>query len=114
MIRQVIKRRFSTFNIINSIKSVKDAVTAPLKHIKLYMAPGAKRITRYENPTANAFDERSSEWQALVTQSPFELQVFNFLSAVQLTNFGTVDNPHVVFTADLPFRYVGCSGQTNE
>jgi hypothetical protein len=50
----------------------------------------------------------------LFAQTPFETQVFNFLSAVQLANFGTVDNPYVVFTADLPFRYVGCTGQTNE
>jgi hypothetical protein len=29
-------------------------------------------------------------------------------------NFGTVDNPAVVFTADAPFRYVGCTGLQNE
>ena len=29
-------------------------------------------------------------------------------------NFGTVDNPLVIFTADAPFRYVGCSGPQNE
>ena len=114
MIRQVLRRSFSTFNIVNSLNTLKEAVSAPLKHIKLFMQPGSRRITRYENPTANAFDERSAEWQALVTQNPFEIQIFNFLAAVQLGNFGTVDNPNVVFTADLPFRYVGCTGQTNE
>lgn len=29
-------------------------------------------------------------------------------------NFGTVDNPHLIFTSDAPFRYVGCTGPTNE
>ena len=114
MIRQILKRNFSTFNIINSINTVKQAVSAPLKHLRVFAEPGNARIGKYENATAGAFDERSSEWQALVTQNPFETQVFNFLSAVQLANFGTVDNPYVVFTADLPFRYVGCTGQTNE
>lgn len=114
MIRKVLTQQFSTFNIVNSINAAKQAITAPLKHAKLYMAPGSRRISRTENPTSNAFDERSAEWQALFTHSPFETQIFNFLSAVHLGNFGTVDNPNVVFTADLPFRYVGCTGQTNE
>ena len=25
-----------------------------------------------------------------------------------------MDNPHLVFTSDAPFRYVGCTGPTNE
>jgi len=25
-----------------------------------------------------------------------------------------VDNPHLIFTSDAPFRYVGCTGPTNE
>lgn len=29
-------------------------------------------------------------------------------------NFGTVDNPLVIFTADAPFRYVNCTGLQNE
>jgi hypothetical protein len=114
MIQRVLKRRFSTFNIVNSINTVKQAISSPLKHLKLYAAPGSARIGKYENQTASAFDERASEWQAVFAQNPFETQVFNFLAAVQLANFGTVDNPYVVFTADLPFRYVGCTGQTNE
>jgi len=39
---------------------------------------------------------------------------YNYLEGGQLTNFGTVDNPTVIFTADAPFRYVGCSGPQNE
>ena len=35
--------------------------------------------------------------------NPFDLQTYNYLEGVQLTNFGTVDNPTVVFTADAPF-----------
>lgn len=36
------------------------------------------------------------------------------MESAQLANFGTVDNPLVVFTADAPFRYVGCTGPQNE
>jgi hypothetical protein len=36
------------------------------------------------------------------------------LEQVAHANFGTVDNPHVIFTSDAPFRYVGCTGPPNE
>ena len=46
--------------------------------------------------------------------NPFDLQTYNYLENAQLANFGTVDNPLVIFTADAPFRYVGCTGPQNE
>lgn len=46
--------------------------------------------------------------------NPFDMQTYNYLENAQLANFGTVDNPLVIFTADAPFRYVGCSGPQNE
>lgn len=42
------------------------------------------------------------------------MQTFQGTDTAQLSNFGTVDNPHVIFTADTPFRFVGCTGATNE
>jgi hypothetical protein len=39
---------------------------------------------------------------------------FNYLENAQLMNFGTVDNPLVIFTADAPFRFVCCTGPQNE
>ena len=46
--------------------------------------------------------------------NPFDLQTYNYFENAQLANFGTVDNPLVIFTADAPFRIVGCSGPQNE
>lgn len=54
------------------------------------------------------------EIQAHVGFNPFDMQTYNYLENAQLQNFGTVDNPVVIFTADAPFRYVGCSGPQNE
>jgi hypothetical protein len=56
MIRQVLRKNFSTFNIVNSLNGVKQAITSPLKHLQLLMAPGSARIGKYENVTASAFD----------------------------------------------------------
>lgn len=60
------------------------------------------------------FDEVSQEWQAAIVESPYEVQNSQALDSVVQNNFGTVDNPHVIFTGDVPFRFVGCSGAPNE
>ena len=61
-----------------------------------------------------AFDEVSSEWQAVITESPYEVQNAQSLETVVQNNFGTLDNPHIIFTGDVPFRFVGCGGPPNE
>lgn len=64
--------------------------------------------------TADAFDEVAHEYKSLYTSNPYHLQIYNNLENIQTINFGTVDNPAVIFTADAPFRYVGCTGLQNE
>lgn len=103
-----------SFNIFNSMRNLKEAVLAPKKHIKAAIESTGNEYSIQTNLTAEGFDEVSSEWQAHFGGNPFDLQTYNYLEGVQLTNFGTVDNPTVIFTADAPFRFVGCSGPTNE
>ncbi|CAM6000711.1 unnamed protein product [Sphagnum balticum] len=102
------------FNILNALRSVREAVTAPRKHLKSLFEPAGLEYSVQTNLTAEGFDEVSSEWQAHFAGNPYDLQTYNYLENAQLNNFGTVDNPNVVFTADAPFRFVGCSGPQNE
>jgi hypothetical protein len=113
MLTRTIKQAFS-FNIMNALKELKNAVRAPVKHIKALTEPAGNYYSVQTNATEEAFDEVSSEWQAFVGGNPFDLQTYNYLENAQLANFGTVDNPLVIFTADAPFRYVGCTGPQNE
>lgn len=113
MLTKVIKHNFG-FNILNAFKGIKEAVTAPIKHAKALTEPTGNYYSPQTNTTEEAFDEVSQEWQAHVGTNPFDIQTFNALENAQLANFGTVDNPLVVFTADAPFRYVGCTGPQNE
>lgn len=113
MLTKTLKCSFS-FNILNAFKGIKDAIRAPIKHIKAANEPAGNQYSIQTNTTEEAFDEVASEWQAHLGGNPFDLQTYNYLENAQLANFGTVDNPLVVFTADAPFRYVGCSGPQNE
>jgi Cytochrome c oxidase subunit Vb len=66
------------------------------------------------NSTYEHFDEVAIEWQALLVGNTYDLQTFQPLEQVTQQNFGTVDNPHMIYSSDSPFRYVGCTGQPNE
>ena len=94
----------SYFNLASAWKRVQGAVKAPKKHIKRLLEPTGRDYNPTTNTTEEAFDEVAHEWQALITSNPYDLQTFNMLEGVMISNFGTVDNPHVIFTADAPFR----------
>lgn len=102
------------FNITKAYQRLKSAVRAPVKHLKRNLEPTAANYNPFTNTTEEAFDEVAQEWQALIMGNPYDTQTMNMLEQAMVSNFGTVDNPHVVFTADAPFRYVGCTGLANE
>jgi hypothetical protein len=121
MIRPV-SRAFSTFipggsgrfNVTNAFSRLKNTIRAPIKHFKRNVEPTAANYNPMTNTTEEAFDEVSQEWQALIVGNPYDVNTMNMLEQAMVANFGTVDNPHVIFTSDAPFRYVGCTGQANE
>lgn len=112
------RRAFSStqgrFNIFSTLNFAKNLVSTPLKHLKRAVQPSGVNYSPQLNTTSDAFEEVSQEWQAMMLSNPYDLNTFNYLEATSQTNFGTVDNPHVVFTSDAPFRYIGCTGQPNE
>lgn len=111
MLSRSLRKNFSTgTGFVGFLKSM---VSAPKRVLGLAGHMTANRNDTQGNTTAEAFDEVSAEWQALIVENAFEVQTYSYYEQVAQNNFGTVDNPHVIFTADAPFRYVGCSGQPN-
>ena len=105
MLTRKVKKCISTnFNIISAFDRLKTAFRAPMKHFKRFAEPQGVNYSPLTNTTEEAFEEVSQEWHALVVGNPFDLNTFNPLEQVSHGNFGTVDNPHVIFTSDAPFR----------
>lgn len=92
------KFQFSSFASLTSF------LKAPVKHFKRMIQPTGVNYSPVTNTTQEAFDEVSQEWQALIVGNPYDVNTYNYLEQVSHANFGTVDNPHVVFTSDAPFR----------
>ena len=118
MIRRSLRRTFCTspkksegpFGVTSFFKKL---VHLPKRFANLTLEPQENNGT-YGNVTADAFDAVSQEWQAAIIGNSYDLKVMEYFDAVAQMNFGTIDNPHVIYTADIPFRYVGCTGQPNE
>lgn len=107
MLRKVCKRSFGLMD------SFRRAVSTPRAVMRDILTPTGKDAGPISHSNLN-FDEVSQEWQAVITESPYEVQNSQSLDTVVQNNFGTVDNPHVIFTGDVPFRFVGCGGPPNE
>ena len=93
------------FNVGKTLNRLKTAIRAPIRHLKRQLEPQGVNYNPWTNTTEEAFDEVSQEWQAAIIGNPYDLNTFNMLENAMIANFGTVDNPHVIFTSDAPFRY---------
>ena len=76
------------FNLYSSWNNIKQAISAPKKHVKALLEPTGNEYSIQTNLTADGFDEVSAEWQAHFAGNPFDLQTYNYLEGAQLTNFG--------------------------
>lgn len=105
--RRIAKKQFGIFS---SIKSLGNSV----RHVgRLFAQPGNEEHQTLSH-TNFRFDEESSEWQSLITQNTYEEAIFLHQDMPQLQNFGTVDNPHLVYASEVPFRFVACTGPPSE
>ncbi len=60
------------------------------------------------------FEAVAQEKIAVVTNNSYEVHAYQNPDFIPNQNFGTIDNPHAIFTNDIPFRFVGCTGHPNE
>ena len=58
-------------------------------------------------------DEDAHELQTMVLNNPFDLEIFGGDSTT-IRNFGTVDNPVLMFSANVGWRYVQCAGMNED
>lgn len=87
-------------------------MSTPKRVLKGILQPRASEVEALPL-TDTRFDEEAEEWQALIFSTPYSMHSYQLLEQNIQNNFGTVDNPHVIFTSDSPYRYVGCSGLPN-
>lgn len=107
MLNATCKRSFGLFG------GLKKLAQMPLKYGNYVATEGKEDYNPLGNLTEK-FDDEAAEWKSVVVEGAFELNSFQNSDMNIQPNFGTVDNPHLIFTSDIPYRYVGCTGAPGE
>lgn len=107
MLRKIIKNKFGLYTSLKSI------ISAPIRNIKQNLAPTGDNPAPLTHSNLD-FEEVAQEWIAGIVQNTFEVNNNQNPEFIGQGNFGTIDNPHLIFTSEVPFRFVGCTGQPNE
>ena len=105
--RRIVRKQFGIFS---SMKSLGNSI----KHIEKLTIQPTEEDNQTLSHTNFRFDEEAAEWQALITKNSYEEMIFLNQDMPQLQNFGTVDNPHIIYTSEVPFRFVACTGPPSE
>lgn len=107
MLNAASKRSFGFFS------GLKKMAAAPLRLANMAVSDGTANNHPLGNITEK-FDEEAHEWKSIIVAGAYELNSFQGTDQVIQPNFGTLDNPHLIFTSDIPYRFVGCTGAPNE
>jgi Cytochrome c oxidase subunit Vb len=95
-----------------NFRSILDSLKAQYDHA---IEPGDARSNpnTLEMSETELFDEDAHEVQAMVTNNTFDLEIMMGDTNPQ-RNFGTIDNPVLIFSANVGWRYVMCTGLNEE
>lgn len=81
-----------------------------MRHIKSYVEPDGQN---YESQLPDGYrlhGNTAANFSAYVTGNSFEMHQWHEMEATVHSQFGTVDNPVLIFTSDSSWRIVICMG----
>jgi len=93
---------------------VKDKLQQPLRHFKSFMEPDGQN---YESQLPDGYrlhGNSAANFSAYITRNSLEMNQWHEMEATVHSQFGTVDNPVLIFTSDSSWRIVICMGPAIE
>lgn len=84
------------------------------RHFDALLAPTHVDYTSAVVDTNTAMYTYARQFQAYLTKNAYDMAIFNEYDLWPHTNFGTIDNPSIIFSADASWRTVICSGPGSE
>lgn len=89
---------------------VKDAFRVPMRHVESFMEPHGKDYESQLPNTENLYGNTLMVFNAYLTHNAFEMNTWHDMDNTVHNQFGTVDNPVLIFTSDSSWRIVICQG----
>lgn len=108
-------RRAPLAQPVRSYLGIRGAISAVKAQFDHAISPGPARHNPHtmEMTETELQDEDAHELQAMIGENPFDLDIM--VGDVQpQRNFGTIDNPVLMFSSNVGWRYVMCSGANDE
>jgi len=93
---------------------VRDKLSTPLRHIRSFVEPDGMN---YESQLPEGYrlhGNTAAHFSASITSNALEMHQWHEMDAVVHSQFGTIDNPVLVFTSDSSWRIVICMGPALE
>ena len=92
------------------MEKVRDKLNKPLRHIKSFVEPDGINYQTQLPGSYNVHGNTAAAFSASLTQSSLELNQWHEMDSVVHSQFGTVDNPVLIFSSDSSWRIVICMG----
>ena len=99
---------------LSLVDRVKETFHNQIRHIRSFVEPDGQN---YESQLPDGYrthGNTAAHFSASITNNSFEMHQWHEMDAVVHTQFGTVDNPVLIFTSDSSWRIVICAGPAVE
>lgn len=92
------------------VDKVRDKFNKPWRHLQSFMEPDGMNHQAQLPEGYRTHGNTAASFSAYITQNAIELNQWHEMESVVHSQFGTVDNPVLIFTSDSSWRIVICTG----
>jgi len=89
---------------------VKEAVRVPMKHVESFFEPDGRDYESQLPNTEHLYGNTAMVFNAYLTHNAIDMNTWHDMDNTYHNQFGTVDNPVLIFTTDSSWRIVICQG----
>lgn len=97
-------------NYFSFVDKVKDRFNKPWRHFQSFMEPDGINYQTQLPEGYRTHGNTAASFSASITNNSIELNQWHEMESVVHSQFGTIDNPVLVFTSDSSWRIVICMG----
>lgn len=97
-------------NYFSFVDKLRDRFNKPWRHFQSFMEPDGMNMQSQLPEGYRLHGNTAASFSAYITQNSIELNQWHEMESVVHSQFGTIDNPVLIFTSDSSWRVVICAG----
>ena len=101
---------FSVRPYFSVLERMKDRFRVPMRHLESFAEAGGQNYQTQLPDMYRTHGNTTMSFSASITNNAFDLHQWHEMESVVHSQFGTIDNPVLIFTSDSSWRIVICMG----